>query len=143
MKHVQKLVLVPIEKWEDIQKKIEDININPVKEDLITSQKPQVNQEPLKVNTVMSPIQVKSQKGLGKKKQKNQIFLHLSPKKRYRGSSLLQHLEKIDTFKWNKNREIIYKERTITNSNIMKLITHAIQHSSKKEPIGMKIITRY
>ena len=85
MKHVQKLVLVPIEEWEKV--KVKDMNLKEVQ---VPHQKV-MSQEVQK--EVKSPVVVrKIQKGMGEKKKKSmksQIFLYLSPKKRSKGLSLL------------------------------------------------------
>ena len=62
------------------------------------------------------------------------MFLYLSPKKRSKGSLLLHYLENIQ---WKKNGEVVYKQKVIPNSNIITLITHAIQNN-KSKPVGMK-----
>ena len=133
MKHVQKLVLVPIDEWEKV--KVKDMNLKEVQ---VPHQKvinPEVQKE------VKSPVVVrKIQKGMGEKKKKSmksQIFLYLSPKKRNEGLSLLRHLENNENFSWNKKGEIIYKSKLIPNSNILTLINHTI-HDDSSEPIGMK-----
>ena len=51
---------------------------------------------------------------------------------------LLYYLENGENLKWNKDGELVYKGKVIPNSNIMELVTHAIQHD-KSKPIGMKI----
>ena len=140
MNHVQKLVLVPLEKWEKVKEK--DMNFKEV-----TVQVPTQKVMKLEVqNQVDSPVIVKkiqhslkkkkNQLGLGKKK--SQIFLYHPVKKRSKGTSLLRHLENNKNISWNEIGEIIYKGKKIPNSDILTLINHAI-HNDESEPVGMKI----
>ena len=41
-----------------------------------------------------------------------------------------------------KNGEVVYKQKVIRNSNIITLITHAIQNN-KSKPVGMKSFTKF
>ena len=65
------------------------------------------------------------------------MFLYLSPKKRSKGSLLLHYLEKSENIKWKKSGELMYKGKVIPKSNVIELITHAIQND-KSKPNGMK-----
>ena len=147
MKHVQKFVLVPIEKWEKVKEK--DMNLKEVTFQVPTQKV--MNQEIQKKEdfTVESPVDSpvilkKIQDNLSKKKQiglgkkKSQIFLYHPVKKRRKGTSLLRHLENTKNISWNERGEIIYKGKNIPKSDILTLINHAI-HNSKSEPVGMKI----
>ena len=60
-----------------------------------------------------------------------------SPKKRSKGSLLLHYLENSENIQWKENGEVVYKQKVIPNSNIITLITHAIQNN-KSKPVGMK-----
>ena len=146
MKHVQKFVLVPIEKWEKVKEK--DMNLKEVTVQVPTQKV--MNQEIQKKEdfTVESPVDSpvilkKIQDNLSKKKQiglgrkKSQIFLYHPVKKRSKGTSLLRNLENNKNISWNKRGEIIYKGKKIPKSDILTLINHAI-HNSKSEPVGMK-----
>ena len=66
-----------------------------------------------------------------------QMFLYLSLKKRSKGSLLLHYLENSENIQWKKNGEVVYKQKVMPNSNIITLITHAIQNN-KSKPVGMK-----
>ena len=129
MKNVQKLVLVPIEKWKQIGDK------SPMNE-ISVKTTPLMN---LQVHRkVISQLKVNNQEGSGKIEKLNstQMFLYLSPKKRSKGSLLLHYLENSENIQWKKNGEV-YKQKVIPNSNIITLITHAIQ-KNKSKPVGMK-----
>ena len=130
MKNVQKLVLVPIEKWKQIG------DNSPMKEVSVETaplMNPQVHRK------VISQLKVNNQEGSGKIEKLNptQMFLYLSPKKRSKGSLLLHYLENSENIQWKKNGEVVYKQKVIPNSNIITLITHAIQNN-KSKPVGMK-----
>ena len=88
---------------------------------------------------VISQLKVNNQEGSGKIEKLNptQMFLYLSPKKRSKGSLLLHYLENSENIQWKKNGEVVYKQKVIPNSNIITLITHAIQNN-KSKPVGMK-----
>ena len=142
MKHIQKLVLVPIEKWEKI--KGNNNNKDPAKE--VSVKAPPLKNQLLhrKVIHPVNTLKVKNQEGKGKvsKSITPRMFLYLSPKKRSKGSLLLHYLENSEDMKWNKDGELIYKGKVIPNSNIMELITHAVQND-KSQPIGMKNFYKY
>ena len=70
------------------------------------------------------------------------MFPYLSLKKKSKGSLLLHYLENSEDMKWNKDGELIYKGKVIPNSNIMELITHAVQND-KSQPIGIKTFYKY
>ena len=135
MKYVQKLVLIPVERWE----KIED-NI-PVKEVLVKSvSQTNVSQVPhQKKKTHTSQMKgVKNQEGLGTDVfQKETLFHFLIPKKRVKALKLFKYLLKYKIFELNEDGEIIQKGKTIHGSNIVELITHAVQNVSSI-PVGMK-----
>ena len=134
MKHVKKLVLVPIEEWEKV--KVKDMNLKEVQ---VPHQK--VMSQDVQKEVKSSVVVRKVQKGMGEKKKKSmksQIFLYLSPKKRSKGLLLLRHLENNENLQWNKKGEIIYKGKLIQYSNILTLINHTIHDNDTSEPIGMK-----
>ena len=101
-------------------------------------------------NKVIHPVttlKASNQDGKGKsikvkKSTTPQMFLYLSPKKRTKGTLLLHYLENSEAIKWNKNGELMYKGKVIPKSNIMELITHAVQND-KSQPIGMKTFYKY
>ena len=140
MKYIQKLVLVPIEKWEKIKGK----DIDPVKEVTVKAapQKSQAFQR--KVIHPVNTLKVNNQEGTGKAKKAmtSRMFLYLSPKKRNKGNLLLHYLENSEDIKWNKNGELIYRGKIIPDSNVIELITHAIEND-KSHPIGMKTFYKY
>lgn len=131
MKYVQKLVLVPIEKWEKIGDK------DPVKQVIVKAvhqKSPTVHRK----NTILPVEKVKNQKGSGKMKslKTSQMFHFLSPKKRIKANNLAYYLEKDDSVKWNDDGELIYNGKFIPDSNIIQLINHAL-NNNKSKPEGM------
>ena len=128
MKNIQKLVLVPIEKWEKLGLK------EPVKEILVKT-------VPLKDQSFQKkPIsQVKNQQGQGiqKKMMIPQKFPQLSLIKKNKGLELLKPLRKNDNIKFNKKGEICYKGKLLKRSNVYDLINHAI-HTNRSHPVHMK-----
>ena len=136
MKNVQRLVLVPVERW----KKIGD-NI-PVKEVLVKSvSQMNVSQHPhQKKKTHTSQMKrVKNQEGLGTGafQKETQMFHFLIPEKRVKALKLFKYLLNNKIFTLNEDGEIIQKGKTIHGSNIVELITHAVQNVSSI-PVGMK-----
>ena len=129
MKNIQKLVLVPIEKWEKLGLK------EPVKEILVKT-------VPLKDQSFQKkPIsQVKNQQGQGIQKKMMMIpqkFPQLSLIKKNKGLELLKLLRKNDNIKFNKKGEICYKGKFLKRSNVYDLINHAI-HTKRSHPVHMK-----
>ena len=137
MKYVQKLVLIPVERWEKIGDNI------PVKEVLVKSvSQTNVSQVPhqKKKKTHTSQMKrVKNQEGLGTGVfQKETLMFHfLIPEKRVKALKLFKYLLKYKIFELNEDGEIIQKGKTIHGSNIVELITHAVQNVSSI-PVGMK-----
>ena len=147
MKNIQKLVLVPIERWEKIGDKI------PVKEVVVKSahlmnvshqknpisQVKKVKKVKLKNQHHMSQVKkVKNQHGLGKFRHMKQtpMFHFLTPEKRKKASKLFHYLMKYKIFSLNKDGEIIKHGKILYESNIVELINHAVDNVSSK-PIGM------
>ena len=128
MKNIQKLVLVPIEKWKKLGLK------EPVKEILVktVSLKDQSFQK--------KPIsQVKNQQsqGIQKKMMIPQKFPKLFLIKKNKGLELLKLLRKNDNIKFNKKGEICYKGKLLKRSNVYDSINHAI-HTNRSHPVHMK-----
>ena len=138
MKHVQKLVLVPIERWEKIGDKI------PVKEVSVKTV-PQMNTHHTKKKKHQSSQikRVKIQQGLGKTPtlKQSRMFHFLAQEPRKKASKLFQFLMKYNIFSLNHNGEIVQNGKTIHDSNILELITHAVQNDSSS-PKGMKYFYR-
>ena len=124
MKKIQKLIPVPIEKWEKLGLK------EPVKE-------LSVKTVPLKDQSFqMKAIsQGKNQQGQGiqKKMMMTQKFPHLSLIKSNKRLELLKLLRKNDNIKLNKNGEMCYKGKLLKRSTVYDLINHAI-HTNKNPP---------
>ena len=133
MKHLQKLVLIPIERWEKIGDKI------PVKEVSV----PQMNTHHMKKHQSSQIKKVKIQQGLGKTPTLKQspMFHFLAQEKRKKASDLFKFLNKFKIFSLNRDGEIIQNGKTIYDSNILQLITHAVQNDSSS-PKGMKYFYR-
>ena len=127
-KKIQKLVLVPIEKWEKLGLK------EPVKEISVKT-------VPLKDQSFQKKAisQVKNQQGQGiqKKMMIPQKFPQLSLIKKNKGLELLKLLRKNDNIKFNKKGEICYKGKLLKRSNVYDLINHAI-HTNRSHPVHMK-----
>ena len=128
MKNIQKLVLVPIEKWEKlgIKESVKEVSVKtvPLKDQLF--QKKAISQ-------------VKNQQGQGiqKKMMIPQKFHQLSLIKSKKVLELFKLLRKNDNIKLNKKGEICYKGKLFKKSNVYDLINHAI-HTNKNSPIHMK-----
>ena len=137
MKNVQKLVLVPIERWEKIGDKLS------VKEVLVKSV-PQKNiSHHMNPVTPVKKVKLKNQKGLGKAplQKKNLMFHFLPVEKRKKASKLFQYLTTHKIFRLTPDGEFIIKGKKVNDSNIVELITHAVDNISS-EPIGMKYFYR-
>ena len=82
---------------------------------------------------------VKNQEGLGTGVfQKETLMFHfLIPEKRVKALKLFKYLLKYKIFELNEDGEIIQKGKTINGSNIVELITHAVQNVSSI-PVEMK-----
>ena len=128
MKNIQKLVLVPIEKWEKLGLK------EPVKEVLVKTV--HLKDQSFQKKAIS---QVKNQQGQGIQKKMiiPQKFPQLSLIKRNKGLELLKLLRKNDNIKLNKKGEICYKGKLLKKSNVYDLINHAI-HINKNTPIHMR-----
>ena len=128
MKNIQKLVLVPIEKWEKlgIKESMKEVSVKTV---------------PLKDQSIQKKAiyQVKNQQGQGisKKMIIPQKSHQLSLTKSKKGLELLKILRKNVNIKINKKGEICYKGKLLKKSNVYELINHAI-HTHKNPPIHMK-----
>ena len=61
----------------------------------------------------------------------------LSPSKRERALSLLRYINNSKVISWNDKWSLVYNGKVLHNSNIQKLISHAVQNSNEK-PEGMK-----
>ena len=128
MKNIQKLVLVPIEKWEKlgIKESVKEVSVKTV---------------PLKDQSIQKKAiyQVKNQQGQGilKKIIIPQKSHQLSLTKSEKGLELLKILRKNVNIKINKKGEICYKGKLLKKSNVYELINHAI-HTNKNPPIHMK-----
>ena len=128
MKNIQKLMLVPIEKWEKlgIKESVKEVSVKTV---------------PLKDQSIQKKAisRVKNQQGRGmlKKMMIPQTFHQSSLTKSKKGLELLKILRKNANIKINKKGEICYKGKLFKKSNVYELINHAI-HTHKNPPIHMK-----
>ena len=142
MKIVQKLVLVPIEKWEKLGQKNK-----PVKEVLVKTVPLQNHLPQMKVQVENQLPQMKVQgknqlgQGIVTTSLDHQIFPYMSLKKRNKSLSLLYYLRKNKDIKWNKKGEILYKGKILPETNINHLIKHAMQND-KSTPHGVKAFYR-
>ena len=69
------------------------------------------------------------------------MFHFLTQEKRKKASDLFKFLNKFKIFSLNRDGEIIQNGKTIYDSNILQLITHAVQNDSSS-PKGMKYFYR-
>ena len=76
-------------------------------------------------------IQLIDFKGLGDPKI-NEILKTVSPKYKNDAYSLLSFIHDKNIMKWNSRNELLQQNVPITNSNIQKLIIHAVSKKSKK-----------
>ena len=131
MKHIQKSVLIPIERWEKIGDSM------PIKEVLVKSvplknvQKNISHQKKMHLSQVKK---VKNQQGL----EKTQMFSFLNLGKRKKALKLFKYIMKFKTFSLTPDSEIIKNGKTLHNTNIVERITHAVQNVSSSSPTGMK-----
>ena len=138
MKNVQKLVLVPIEKWEKLGQKNEPVKEVLVKTVPLTNQLPQMKAQ-VKNHLPQMKVRGKNQLGQGTvtTSSDHQIFPRLSLKKKNKSLSLLYYLKKNKNIKWNKKGEIFYKGKLFPESNIKHLVNHAV-HNNNSRPHGIK-----
>ena len=122
MKNVQKLVLVPIEKWEKlgIKEPVKEVSVKTVP---LTDQAFQ--------KKAISQVKNQLGQGMSKKMMIPQKYHQLSLTKSKKGLELFKLLRKNDNIKMNKKGEICYKGKLLKTSNVYELINHAI-HSNKK-----------
>ena len=72
------------------------------------------------------------------------MFQFLPPKKKSKATKLFKYISKYNIFHVNENGEIIKKGKTLRNSNIEELITHAVNgissssSSSSSSPVGVE-----
>ena len=139
MKHVQKLVLVPVERWEKIGDNIpvKEVTVTSVRQKNVSLQK-NVSHQKNPVSQVMK-VKLKNQQGMGKRpiKTETPMFHFLTQEKRNKATKLFQFLTKHKIFSLNHNGEIVQNGKTMHESNILQLITHAVQNISSS-PIGIK-----
>ena len=133
MKHIQKLVLIPIERWEKIGDKItvKEVTVKSVPQKSVSHQRNHVSQ--------VKRISVKSQQGSGKHQslKVTPMFHFLTMEKRKKASKLFLYLTKYKVFPLTRDGELIENGKTLHESNIVELITHAVDNVSSK-PVGMK-----
>ena len=138
MKHIQKLVLIPIERWEKIGDSI------PVKEVLVKSVPPKNVQKNIshqkKKKTHLSQVEkVKNQEGL----EKTQMFPFLNPEKRKKAVKLFNYIMKYKTFSLTPDGEIIKNGKTLHDSNpccTKCIIIINIPHSSSSRLMPVLLI---
>ena len=143
MKNVQKLVLVPIEKWEKLGQKKEPVKEVLVKTVPLPNQLPQMKAQ-VKNHLPQMKVRGKNQLGQGTvtTSSNHQIFHRSSLKKKNKRLSLLYYLKKNRNIKWNKKGEIVYKGKLFPESNIKHLVNHAI-HNNNSRPHGIKTFYKF
>ena len=128
MKNIQKLVLVPIEKWDKLRIK------EPVKE---VSVKTVLLKDQSFQKKAISQVKNQQGQGMSKKIMIPQKFPQSSLIKSERGLEFFKLLRKNDNIKLNKKGEICYKGKLLKKSNVYELFNHAI-HTNKNPPIHMR-----
>ena len=125
---MQKLILVPIEKWEKlgIKEPVKEVSVKTVHLKDQSFQKKAISQ-----------VRNQQGQGMSKKMMIPQKYHQLSLTKSEKGLELLKLLRRNDNIKLNKKGEICYKGKLLKRSNIYELINHAI-HSYKNAPIHMR-----
>ena len=101
---------------------------------------PQINTLHMKKKHQTSQIKrVKIQQGLGKTPslKQSRMFHFLAQEKRKKATELFQFVMRYNIFTFNRNGEIVKNGKTIHDSNILELISHAVQNDSSS-PKGMK-----
>ena len=83
-------------------------------------------------------IQKKIHKGKGLDVNLNDMLQNVPEKYRSKAENILSHIVKSKFVSWNKNNELVYKGRTISKSNIIKLLIHVLKKKTKDKPKGMK-----
>ena len=141
MKHIQKLVPVPIERWGKIGDNIpvKEITVKSVPQKNISHQKNHVSQ--VKTVKVKKVKRLKMKNQLGKGKKQTQMFHFLTQEKKKKAHKLFHYVMKHKIFQLNQDGEIMQKEKTLHESNIVELITHAVENISST-PVGMKYFYR-
>ena len=138
MKYVQKLVLVPVERWEKVGDNIlvKEVLVKSVSQ---TNVSQHLHQKKKKKTHTSQMKRVKNQEGLGTGVfQKETLMFHfLILEKKVKALKLFKYLLNNKIFALNEDGEIIQKGKTIHGSNIVELITHAVQNVSSI-PVGMK-----
>ena len=97
----------------------------------------QKNVSPPKKTPVSQVKKVKNQQGLGK----TQMFHFLTPVKRMKAVKLFKYIMKNKMFSLNNDGELIHNGNTLHDSNIVELITHAVQNVLST-PTGMKFFNK-
>ena len=162
MKFLQKYVLVPKEEWEKInphlknQKQLDIVreknNTHPQK---VVKKNSQVKKNLQVKNQIQNAVQVGKnlQKNLQKEKKiLKKISKKVNQKKNKSLKSFIDNIKKEKkeyvnlliifinnnkkSIKWNSKGEFYYKNEKVLNSNIGKLIKHAV-NDSKSQPTGM------
>jgi type IV secretory pathway VirB10-like protein len=158
MKHLRKLVLVPLEEWERLKgkksQKVVTIDVptpaaaaadtlNPLtmkkKKTMTTPPPPPA----LPSSTSNPPLLRKSQgdEKMKKKKDSNRPLLRIedfSIDKRYDAKKLLTLLKKSGRLNFNSKMEMVYNGQVIKDSNIVSLIEHALSRKNTKMLKGVR-----
>ena len=132
----QKLVLVPIERWEKNRRQYSR------KTSYSENSSSSSEEEYISCEESYYPVEsvkVKNQKGLGKNvlPKTSPMFHFLNRGEEEPSTRLFHYLLKHKIFSLNSDGEIIRNGETLHDSNLIQLISHAVQNDSFK-PIGMK-----
>ena len=149
-KSLKKMVLVPIEEWEQIQDKSSELqNLTPKK---IVTVNQNMNFHPMKETEKMEETKKEMKKkiqinSLPEKKQIHPLQKHKQIgegeifKKGKRSNALLRFLQKKKNITWDKKGQIKFEGIRIPNSHITKLIIHATSQDNSN-PTGLNAFYR-
>ena len=110
---------------------MKEVTVKAVTQENVPHQKNHISQ--------VENVKVIDQQGMGKSQvqKETQMFHSLTPRKKKEVSKLFQLLTKLKLFSLSDDGELIIKGKIVHQSNILELITHALQNNSYT-PVGMK-----
>ena len=118
--NIQKMVLVPVEKYERMK--------------LCKREETKVPQGPTTIVEEAEDTIINSQSGL----QKERILETLPKVYKNKGAALLSYIENGKALSWNDKGEIIHRGNTVENSHIADLLKDAMRDYKDFDPVGKK-----
>lgn len=142
MNHVKKLVLVPVEEWEKVEKQSSrKIKVETVEVPVGAAEKMSKSGQKLEKKTPMTLLQIRNPKAKGHPAMKRDVtwIIEKLPKKyQSKGFSLLRYVIRSPHMGWSDDGTFKYKGKLITDSYILHLVLHALLKKVKAKPPGMK-----